>query len=198
MKTKNTLKFFVALIAMVGFAITTFGQQPTITIQGLARVVAQVNVTKVQDLQFDVVSPGVNKTVSTAGTVDAGTATGNEHDGQYSVSKGDSTQVQLVFTLPAYLSGTGTPASTVHLPINFDNYGTGGNSTCGDVDASTHYRFDPNSANSTTPLAITKSAFNDAWVATSFLVHVGGTVVPDAAQAVGNYAGDIVLTVTYN
>lgn len=187
---KTTMKLFAAIVIMLGIVSTTFGQQSSnATITGLANVAAQVNVTGNGSLEFGNVTPGNTKTISNGGIVAAGTIGGTtETEGKFIVTKGANSQVTLSFALPSSLtSGTAT------LPINFNDYST---NKCGRIGytSQTDVPFTP-----TSPITAANSGAT-AWVfaATTFDVHIGGTVIPATNQTAGAYTGNITLTATYN
>ncbi|MCK9399080.1 MAG: hypothetical protein M0Q51_03655 [Bacteroidales bacterium] len=189
MKHKSIFTIFAALTMVLGFAMTGLGQQnDNAVIAANATVVGAVVVDSVQSLQFGNVTPGNTKTISTTGTVAVGFAGGTtETEGKFSVTKGANSQVTLTFALPSVLTKSGG----ITMPINFSDYG--GNK-CGAIDATTLYPFTPSAA----PLVISNAAFAAAFAAASFIVHLGGTVVPTNTQAAGAYTANITLTATYN
>lgn len=202
----KTIKFFAILAIMLGFTMGALAQAPQTdndVIKAKAEVVAQVNVTKLQDLIFGMVTPGVPKTLLTDGTLGVGTfgsatlittilgtSTGSEQVGQFSVTKGLNTQVTLGFTLPSTLSD-----GTNSLAINFTDAGGvklaklsafGG----GQADL----LFTPGGGLVVANAGATAAYFADD----AFYVFIGGTVVPITGQVAGVYQGDITLTATYN
>jgi hypothetical protein len=193
----KTIKFLAALAIMMGFGMSAMAQQSDFDVTAAkAEVVAQVNVTKVLELLFGMVTPGVTKSISTTGTLlagNAGTSTfaGSEQQGHFTVTKGANTWVTLTLSLPATLTdGTTTPNI---LPINFSDVSgtplgllkTGAN----DVP------FTPVNGNQ---IQLTSGAYSAFFAATSFDVFLGGTVVPATSQVAGNYTGNITLIATYN
>ena len=192
MKATTNFTIFAAVTMMLGFAMTSEAQVQSSSdhIAGNATVVAQVAVSGTQPLEFGNVNPGVVKTISTAGGVVAGTAGGGpETEGKFHVVKGPNTQLTLTWTLPAVLTKSIGGAAT--MPITFADYAT---SKCGSVDVSgSLVPFTPGPA-----LPISSANFNAAFVATSFDVHLGGTVQPITAQTAGAYTANITLVATYN
>lgn len=190
MKTKSTIQILVALTIVLGFAFNSFAQQSANdNILGKADVVAAVTVDGAQDLQFGNVTPGNTKTISTTGSVAAGTAGGTtETQGKYNITKGANSQVTLAFTLPTNLTDGGSN----NLAINFNDY----NSTkCGLITGSgSDVPFTPATGITTANAGATAWVFGES----AFTVNLGGTVVPTVGQAAGAYTGTITLTATYN
>lgn len=189
MKTKSAIQILIALTIVLGFAINSFAQQSAnANITGKADVVAAVTVTGAQDLQFGNVTPGNTKTISTTGTVAAGTIGGTtETQGKYDITKGANSQVTLAFTLPSNLT-----SGANNLAINFNDYSS---TQCGRISGTgTDVMFTPATG------ITTANSGTTAWVfaANAFTVNLGGTVVPTNNQASGAYTGTITLTATYN
>ncbi|HRZ48385.1 MAG TPA: DUF4402 domain-containing protein [Bacteroidales bacterium] len=191
----KSMKFLAALAIMMGFGFSAMAQAQSDNdnIAAKAEVVAQVNVTKVLDLQFGIVTPGVNKSISTTGSVLAGTAgtstyAGTEQKGHFTVTKGANTYLTLALTLPANLTYL-----TNNLPINFADVSS---TQLGllQISGANDVPFTP----SATPLNLTSGAYSAYFTATSFDVFLGGTVAPAASQVAGDYTGTITLTATYN
>ena len=192
MKKVSIFTMFAAITMVLGFAMTTFGQggqTANASISGLANVAAQITVTGNTSLEFGNVTPGVTKTISTAGTVATGLAGGTtETAGKFTVTKGPNTQVTLGFTLPTNLTH-----GTDNLAINFNDYS---GSTCGQLayTSLTNVPFTPASGEIIANTGSTVAYF----AAGTFWVNIGGTVVPTSGQVSGAYTGNITLTATYN
>lgn len=189
------MKIFAALVLMMGFGISAMAQQTdNDQIAAKAEVVAQVNVTKVTDLQFGMVTPGVNKSISVTGTVLQGTAgtstfAGVEQEGHFTVTKGANTYVTLQLTLPSTLSD-----GTNSLAINYNDV-TATKLGLLQIGGLQDFAFTPVTATDIELNAGTHSAY---FGATSFDVFLGGTVEPASGQVAGDYTGTITLTATYN
>jgi hypothetical protein len=194
---KTTMKFFAAITIMLGFAVTTFGQAQADggTIAGNALVVDQVVVTGTQSLEFSNVTPGVLKRISAAGAVVAGVAGGAqlETEGKFSVTKGVNSQVTLSWTLPTELAKTSLPTAT--MGISFADYSAG---TTKFATVDVLGALTPFTPSNTVPTTISSAAFNAAFAANSFVVHLGGEVSPVTGQTPGAYTANITLTATYN
>jgi hypothetical protein len=192
---KTTIKLIAAFSIMLLFAADVLAQTNTANapITASANVAAAVTVAKDVDLYFGNVVPGLTKTVGNDGGLLAGTAGGTiASEGRFIVTKGINTQVTLGFgTLPTNLTITGGGSET--LPINFTDFG--GTTPLAKVsDGTNNAPFTPASG---IVLANTgATAF--AYAASTFKVHIGGTVVPSTSQLTGTYQGTITLTATYN
>lgn len=185
MKTNSMLRIFAVLIMMVGFAMTTFGQD----IAASANVVTAVSVTSGYDLQFGNVTPGNDKTIGSDNSVLQGTVAGTtEATGTWTIGKGANTQVTITLTLPANLSSLTGPG-TYTLPINYSDYSSTKLGKIGSV------AWTPVTA---TPVAVTHTGYPTEFVATGFTVYVGGTVTPGATQFADSYSGTLTLSAVYN
>ncbi len=179
---QTVIKLFAAIAFMIGFTTTIFAQT---NITASANVVTAVSVVAGENLQFGNVTPGNSKTINSADGVIQGIIAGTtEKTGTYTVNKGANSQVSLSFTLPTNLVGV-TPANT--LPINFTDYNSTKLGAIGSV------LWSPSAS-----VVVTNATYPIAFAASSFVVHVGGTVVPGASQAADSYSGTITMTATYN
>lgn len=189
---KTTINFFTVLTILIGFAVNTMGQgqSANANITGKANVAAQVTVTKVTDLDFKNVTPGVQKTINLLGVVTAGTITGGETQGQWTITKGTKTRVTLAFTvLPTALAGiVSTPTDGKTLPIAY----TAQLSKSG-IDA---YAIPAPSQGNT--VDVSQALAPDYYNTDTFQLDLGGTVSPVTNQTAGDYASTITLTATYN
>ncbi|MCW9706296.1 hypothetical protein [Fodinibius salsisoli] len=184
---KQIKKILSILLLLVGLSTVGWAQQnDTGTITASADVVQQLAVEGVNDLLFQLVSPGVDKTIDLEGNVSAGTATGGEQAGQFTVSASEGASVTLEFTaLPAVL--TETSAGTETMPITYES----GWDVTGDGTSTTTVT----TSGSTT---IGDFPANDVGGTNLIYVLLGGTVQPIANQVQGTYEADITLTATYN
>ena len=139
----------------------------TSTIEATATVLSAVTVAGVADLTIGNVTPGVPKTVA---ITDAGA-------GRFDVTKAANEGVTLSFTLPTDLS-SGANA----LPIGS---WTGGWHTTADATAATLFTPSAGGTNTT------------ATASSNLYVYIGATVTPGAAQAPGDYTGDVTMSVVY-
>lgn len=137
------------------------------TMSASATVATPITVTGLAPLAFGFVIRGVNKTI----------AWNAASSGRMSIAGFATSQLALTFTLPATLTNG---ANT--LPINA-------------------YRIRFNGTNSTTgatAVAVTNGVpVRRNLVAGSLFVFVGARVQPSAVQAVGAYAGAVVLSAAY-
>lgn len=164
--------FVAALALFLGGTSTLSAQSGTLT--ATATVLQPISITKVSDLQFGNVFPGVNKTVNYDDASNAGS---------FSVAGDGGAQVAVSFTLPTDL----TDASSNTLPIdtwtgylNTTNSATSGGST-----------FTPSATASNTNLSGTSGSTG------SLYVFVGATVKPASNQTQGSYSGTVTMTVAY-
>jgi hypothetical protein len=187
---KSTIKIFVAFVMVLGFAVgakAQVGQSAHSDVTGHAVVATQVTVATTKNLEFKNVTPGVAKTIDLTGNVSAGVANGGESIGQWTVTKGESTQVALTFSAPSSLAGkVGGTAVGKTLPITYTAQLSGAASAI----------------NITSSIASGYTVSNAAAAAYyalgSFNVDLGGTVSPDSNQTAGEYESNITLTATYN
>jgi hypothetical protein len=183
MKQKSIFTIFAALTMVLGFAMTTVGQT---NITASANVVATVSVAAGNNLQFGNLTVNSAKTVGNNDNMLQGSVNGGPavQTGTWTVGKGQNSQVNLTFTLAANLTGTGAP-----MVVSYADY-TGGIKlgAIGSVD------WTPASGS----VNVTSGAYPTEYAATSFVVHVGGTVTADVGQVVGAYTGTQTLSAVYN
>jgi hypothetical protein len=191
MKTK--MKFFVAIVIMMSFTMGAMAQTTAnANISGTATVTAGVTVALGSNLVFQNVVPGVTKTIDLKNVVSAGTATGAETTGYWTITKGASTQVTIGINTASvtYLSGTVT--ATDHLPIGSYT----GRLRVGGTPAA------PTSQSAITDFTSTSTSNTGGTIpffaASTFYVDLGATVTPAANQPAGSYTADYTLTATYN
>lgn len=168
---KRLLQLTLVLFLTTGLTTITLAQSDNADITATANVLAVVDVTAGNNLDFGDVTPGTPSSV----------AVGDATAGTFTVS-GNGGNVELDFTLPGDLTGPGG-----NLPISFSStdaaWGDGG---------SPDNTFDPTS----TPgdnLDITGDTSDG-----EITVFIGGTVSPPAGLQAGTYDGTITLTATYN
>ncbi len=205
----KTNQFFAAIVVMMGFTMSAMAQSnntATDKISAKAEVVAAVTVTKVQDLIFGMVTPGITKTILSDGAISTGATAGNstgivtatylggttgaEQAGEFSITKGLNTSITLAFSLPSTLSD----GSSHTLPINFLDVTTGLAKLSKKSGSQADVAFTP-ATGITTAQAGTASEY---FTGNDLYVFIGGTVVPAIDQVAGVYSGDITLTATYN
>lgn len=141
--------------------------QANASIEARAQVLTPLTVTPYQDLDFQNVIPGLNKTV----------APGDVTSGRFDLVGSGTLEVQLDFgTLPTSLVSGGD-----NLPISFgpSSAGWGHSLIPGPI------TFDP---------AVSHDTDLESGALT---VWIGGTVSPAANQPAGLYTGNIMLTVSY-
>lgn len=186
------MKFFAALVIMMGFTMSAMAQKTAnAKINGNATVTAGVTVAKGLDLEFKNVVPGVPKTIDLKNYVSAGTATGGETTGYWTITKGANTQVTIGINTAAVTFLSGIVTATNHLPIGSYTgrlrIGTAGT---------------PTSEKAITDFASTSTTNVDGtdpfFAASSFYVDLGATVTPATDQAAGSYTAEYTLTATYN
>jgi hypothetical protein len=142
-----------------------------------------------RNLSFSTVTAGITKTVTTSGTVTAGTATSQEKSAAFRITKAASVPSQLTVSGLENLVGIEAIAGTqlltsyvVDIAGNLDpqsgaiDFGSAGQpSRTLDID-------------NASPLYADGEIF----------VRIGGTVSPTGAQAPGTYNREITLTAVYN
>lgn len=185
MKQFFNYKVVLSLWLFIGMSVVAQAQQSDeAETEARATVVQQIVVSQVSNLDFTLVSPGVAKTISHSGAtlVTAGTVTGGESRGVFTVSAGAGTSVDLSYTVPTELeSGLNT------LPVSFTS-GWGNNN---DNTASTPVSVSTGTNIATFPL-------NDVLGSNLIYVILGGTVSPVTGQAPGLYVADVTLKAEYN
>ncbi len=182
------VKFFAALTFMFGISAGIMAQSTdNDNLTAKATVLQGINVTKVADLEFGWVSPGLAKTIDLVNTATGGqVGEGTEATGVFTVSAAVGSNVQLQFTtLPTNLTYL-----TNDLPIG--TY-TAGYALVNPYASGTS--FTPG-----TGIQVESGSFptNDISGANAIYVFIGGTVTPGASQAAGDYTGTVTLTATYN
>jgi hypothetical protein len=188
---KTTTKLFAALTIMMGFAVTTFGQN-TVN-HAYASVVSTIAITAGSPLQFGNVLKGPTnyKTISASGAVltgaNSGASLGNT-EAQYTISKSLHSQVQLTLSLPTDLLATSN--ATVKLPITFTDEGT----TPVKLGAIGSVPYTP----SNSPVDVSFANYPTEFNADSFVLHIGGRVTAAADQLGDSYSGTITLSAIYN
>ena len=170
---RKTIVMALAL-ALSLLAPRVAAQGESAIIQATATVITSLAITGTHDLQFGVVVPSMNKTVTKTTVGEAG---------EWNVTGTVNAELQLTFTLPDSLTHE-TQAVGMNVLFNatdasYDD-GSGGGQT---LPVAT---INPNSA-STERLGATGA----------MTIWIGGTVIPRLSQTGGNYAADITLTVAY-
>jgi hypothetical protein len=189
---KTTIRFFAALAIVTGFTLSAKAQTTANAgIGANAVVTAGVTVTAGTALDFKNVVPGVAKTIDLKNTVTAGTATGSETTGYWTITKGANTQVTVDIDVASttYLVGV---TNTNHLPIaSYAARFREGGTAAAPSNESAWSAFTGNAtANSGGTIPF--------YTASSFIVDLGATVSPIALQAADTYSGTFTLTATYN
>jgi len=169
---RHTTRFVLGLALVTALAAPQVQAQLTDNdqIQARARVVAPVTVTAGQDLDFGAVLQ------NTSSLVDAQ----NANSGSFVVTGTDGAGIDLDWVLPTQLTSGGNN-------MTIDTYSVirGDNATRATA-------ITDNYATGGTPTEV------DFLGANNYNVFVGAQVTAAAAQAVGVYTANIVLTVTYN
>lgn len=165
---KRLLQITLVLFLTTGLTTVALAQSNA-DITATANVLAQVDVTSGNDLDFGDVTPGTPSSVA----VSDGTA------GTFTVS-GNGGSLNLSFATPTDLTGPGG-----NLPISFG----AGDAAWGD-NGSPDNTFDPGSGDDLDISGDTSDG--------EITVFIGGTVSPGAGLQAGNYTGTITLTATYN
>jgi hypothetical protein len=159
-------------VVVLAWAPSAFAQgTASANITAEATVLASVAVANQRDLQFGNVIPGTDKSVTLTDAT----------SGRWLVTGGANAEVTLTFTsLPGVLNDGGSN----DLPIVYAVTDAGHNTTN-----------DPGTASVFNPAAGSTANIGDP--VAELYVWIGGTVVPDPAQAPGLYTGTITLEATY-
>ena len=168
---RKYLSVFLACVICICWAGERLFAQESASIQALATVVSTLSVSGSNDLQFQSVNLGVNKSVD---KTDVGLA------GEWTILGQAGAEVTLDFSLPANLTSGGN-----NLAISFTT-----------TDAS--YANDPLN-DQTNPTAAINPAIvttTNLGAGGGMLVWIGGTVNPSIGQASGAYSATIELSVT--
>ncbi len=171
---KHTIAVFVCALLMLAVFAPSASAQERGTIQALATVISSLNVIGTNDLQFGIVTPGVNKSVdkSTVGFA-----------GEWTVTGTTNAEVIVDFELPDSLV---TTDSLSFLTIVFtgtdgsydDETGAGQTVPAGVID--------PNGPNTL-----------NIGAGGTLMIWIGGIVLPAVSQTGGDYASDVILLVAY-
>ena len=171
---KHTVAVFVCALLLLGALAPSASAQERGTIQALATVISSLNVIGTNDLQFGIVTPGVNKSVdkTTVGFA-----------GEWTVTGTTNAEVIVDFELPDSLV---TTDSLSFLTVVFtgtdasydDDTGAGQTVPAGVID--------PNGPNTL-----------NIGAGGTLMIWIGGTVVPSVSQTGGDYASDVILLVAY-
>ena len=162
------------LAAVAAIALSGTARAQTTNMSATATVVTPLTVTKVTDLAYGTVYPGLDKIISGASN--------STLMGKFTISGFSTATVYISFTLPANLAGSGTAAGQA-LPIDTWNgyQGVGATQNTGGT------AFTPSVSNSSVLLGA--SATN---------VYIGASVHPTYTQVAGPYTGTIVMTTVYS
>ena len=165
MNTASKLSLTVVALLALG---ATAAQAQSANITATAMVQTALTVTNVQDLDFGAVFPGQGD--QTIAPTDA-------TSGRFSLAGALGAQINMTFSLPATLTGPGTPMAIGTWT------GLQGNSAT-PVGAA----FDPTSS----PVVATLDATSGNWY-----VFLGATLTVPAVQTAGTYNGTITLDAVY-
>ena len=172
MKSSNAVCTLLLILSLLVISSRSVAQESA-TIQATATVLPAMTVIGINNLQFETVIPGINKSVDKAAIGLAG---------EFQINGRDSAEISLDFILPDSL----LLDSTGFMRVGFSNTdasyddGTGGGQT---VPSGV---LNPNGP-SVQRLGPTGTM--EIWI--------GGTVYPTITQTGGDYAADITLSVTY-
>jgi len=153
-------------------ALPAAAQGNTATMNITATVYQPITVTKVRDLAFGNVFPGVTKTVPVTDGTNAGKVT---------VAGQKQANVQVRISVPASLTGPGSA-----IPVTWSGYvNTADDASSGG-----------------TLLAITSGTFTtttslSAGTTGQLYLFIAGSITPDAQQAAGAYSATLSVDVTY-
>lgn len=162
------------LVAVAAIALSGTARAQTTNMSATATVVTPLTVTKVLDLAYGTVYPGLDKIISGA--------TNSTLMGKFTIAGYSTATVYISFTLPTSLAGGGAAAGQ-SLPIDTWNgyQGVGATQNTGGT------AFTPSI--STSSVLLGASASN---------VFIGAAVRPTYTQVAGPYTGTIVMTTVYS
>ncbi len=162
----------ICLVAVVSPMITS--AQETASVQAIAVVLPSMSVIGTNNLNFEYVMPGVNKTIN---------KTTIGYAGEWQITGSSAAEIILDFSLPdsIYLVG-GISA----MRIGFNSIDASYENGLGLGQLTPAGILNPHGIN-------VRNLGTDGTMA----VWIGGTVFPRRSQTSGSYRGDIILTVTY-
>ena len=164
----------LSLVAVAAIALSGTARAQTTSMSASATVVTPLTVTKVSDLAYGTVYPGLDKIIS--GATNFGLM------GKFTISGFSTATAYISFTLPATLAGSGSSAGNALLIDTWNGYqGVGATQNSGGT------AFTPSASNSSVLLGA--SASN---------VYIGASVHPTYTQVAGPYTGTIVMTTVYS
>ena len=172
--SREIVRFFGFLILILVLSISTpLRGQESGNIQATATVLPALTVTGMNNLRFEVVIPGVDKSVDKATVGFAGA---------FQLQGHNSAEVSLDFALPPSL----LLDSTATMPVDFSNTDASYDDGTGGGQGAPAGNIDPNGP-FTLRLGVT--GLLDIWL--------GGSVHPTITQTGGDYAADVTLTAIY-
>ena len=164
----------LSLVGVAAIALSGAAQAQTTNMSATATVVTPLTVTKVTDLAYGTVYPGLDKIISGASN--------STLMGKFTIAGYSTATVYISFTLPANLAGSGSSAGQSLLIDTWNGYqGVGATQNTGGT------AFTPSV--STSSVLLGASASN---------VFVGASVHPTYTQVAGPYTGTIVMTTVYS
>lgn len=168
---RRFLSVFLACVICLFWAADRLLAQESASIQALATVISTLTVSGSNDLQFQMVSLGINKSVD---KTDVGLA------GEWTILGQSGEEVTLEFVVPVNLT-----SGANNLAISFSN-----------IDAS--YANDPLNDQSNPTAAIDPAIVTTTTLGAGggMFVWIGATVNPTAGQSSGAYTGTVELLVT--
>ncbi|MCK5125107.1 MAG: hypothetical protein KAR42_02530 [candidate division Zixibacteria bacterium] len=170
----TVVRRFVLFCVCICIMFSGVQAQESGTIQAIATVVSSLQVIGINNLNFGTVTPGINKTVDKA---EVGFA------GEWQINGTASAEVTIDFTLPVNLITTDSVST---LQINFNT-----------TDASFE---DGTGGGQTIPAGVINprlQSVEDIGLGGTMSVWIGGQVQPTISQTGGDYAADVVMTVSY-
>ncbi|CAN5914620.1 hypothetical protein BH11GEM1_BH11GEM1_00160 [soil metagenome] len=164
----------LSLVAVAAIALSGTARAQTTNMSATATVVTPLTVTKVTDLAYGTVYPGLDKIISGSSN--------STLMGKFTIAGFSTATVYISFTLPTTLAGSGTAAGQSLIINAWNGYqGVGATQNTGGT------AFTPSA--STTSVLLGASASN---------VYIGATVQPTYSQVAGPYTGTIVMTTVYS
>jgi len=173
MRNKKCLSALLMIMLISILSADTCAQESA-AIQALATVLPAISITGEHDLLFGTVLPDVDKSVDKA---DGGAA------GSWHIQGTSGAEISLDFTLPNDLY---TSDSSATMTITFTDTDASYDDETGGGQSAPAGTIDPRGINM---LDLGATGQMDVWI--------GGTVEPTLTQTGGDYAADVILTVTY-
>jgi hypothetical protein len=174
-------KTVTVTLIMAAATVSTGSAQDVATGQATANVLASLQVTATQDLNFGNVFQGVAKSVGNNDDVNSGI---------FQIVGANSAGISIYITLPAYIAlASGADRMTIAFPSTSCTVDTMATTPSTVVAADGWINVDPNN------LILPPGGVVGLGGQTN--IYLGGRVVPNVDQAAGAYSGSIIVNVAY-